>query len=63
MALLSRENCIFPSNCERALAMTAAEISTLGSCKIADSFDPFGADYLADPYPTFAVARDAAAFY
>jgi len=44
--------------------MRAAEVSTLGMCKIADRFDPFGADYLADPYPTFAVARDAApAFY
>jgi cytochrome P450 len=44
--------------------MRAAEVSTLGSRKIADRFDPFGAGYLADPYPTFAVARDAApAFY
>jgi hypothetical protein len=44
--------------------MRAAEVSTLGSQKIADYFDPFGADYLADPYPTLAVARDAApAFY
>ena len=44
--------------------MSAAEVSTLGSCKIIDRFDPFTADYLADPYPTFAVARDAApAFY
>jgi cytochrome P450 len=44
--------------------MRAAEVSTLGSCKITDRFDPFSADYLADPYPTLAVARDAApAFY
>ena len=44
--------------------MRAAEVSTLGSCNIADRFDPFGVDYLADPYSTFAVARDAApAFY
>jgi len=44
--------------------MRATEASTLGSCKITDRFDPFGADYLADPYPTLAIARDAApAFY
>ena len=44
--------------------MGAAGISTLGAHAIADYFDPFGADYLADPYPTLAVARDAApAFY
>jgi cytochrome P450 len=42
------------------LAMGASEISTLGSHKIADCFDPFCADYLADPYPTLAIARDAA---
>ena len=64
MVLLSLEDCVFPSNCEKKLAMRAAEVSTLGSRKIADRFDPFGAGYLADPYPTFAVARDAApAFY
>jgi cytochrome P450 len=40
--------------------MRASEASTLGSHKISDYFDPFCADYLADPYPTFAVARDAA---
>jgi cytochrome P450 len=40
--------------------MRAAEASTTGSRKIADCFDPFGADYLADPYPTLAIARDAA---
>jgi cytochrome P450 len=40
--------------------MRAAEVSTLGSRKIADRFDPFSADYLADPYPMLAVARDAA---
>jgi len=44
--------------------MGAAEASTLGVRKIADRFDPFSADYLADPYPTLANARDAApAFY
>lgn len=44
--------------------MGAAEVSTLGSGKFTGRFDPFGADYLADPYPTFAVVRDAApAFY
>ena len=44
--------------------MIAAEVSTLGSPKIADYFDPFDVVYLADPYPTFADARDAApAFY
>ena len=44
--------------------MGAAGISTLGAHAIADYFDPFGVDYLADPYPTLAVARDAApAFY
>jgi cytochrome P450 len=54
----------FRSDCEKALAMRAAEVSTLGSCKIADHFDPFDGDYLADPYPTFTAARDAApAFY
>ena len=40
--------------------MSAAEASTFGSRKIADCFDPFGADYLADPYPMLAVAREAA---
>jgi len=44
--------------------MGAAEASTLGVRKIANRFDPFSADYLADPYPTLANARDAApAFY
>lgn len=44
--------------------MRAAEASAPGSRKIADRFDPFSADYLADPYPTLADARDAApAFY
>jgi cytochrome P450 len=44
--------------------MRAAEVSTLGSHNIADYFDPFGADYLVDPYPTLAVARGSApAFY
>ena len=44
--------------------MRAAEVSTLGSPKIADYFDPFDVVYLADPYPTLAVARGSApAFY
>jgi cytochrome P450 len=44
--------------------MRAGGVSTLSAHAIADYFDPFGADYLADPYPTLAVARDAApAFY
>jgi cytochrome P450 len=52
------------SRCEKELALRAAEASTPGSRKIADRFDPFSADYLADPYPTLADARDAApAFY
>jgi cytochrome P450 len=51
-------------NCEKELAMGATEAPTPGSRKIADRFDPFSADYLADPYPTLADARDAApAFY
>jgi len=37
--------------------MRAAEAPTVG---IADRFDPFSADYLADPYPMLADARDAA---
>ena len=44
--------------------MRAADVSTLALREIADRFDPFSTDYLADPYPIFADARDAApAFY
>jgi cytochrome P450 len=36
----------------------------VGTVAIAGRFDPFGADYLADPYPHLAQARDATpAFY
>src|SRR3954453_15177370 len=31
----------------------------LGAVGIAERFDPFGAEYLADPYPHLALAREA----